>query len=165
MVTHDPVDAYALADRVVVVEHGRVVQEGTIADVTAHPRSRYVAELVGLNLIEGAMRASPDPGTLRVPGGGEVVVAGASIDGPALVVIRPQAVALHRNRPEGSARNVWRLRVDDVDERADRTRVALVGAVPLVAEITFGALHELALRPGEEVWATVKATDITAYPA
>ncbi|MEY4173801.1 MAG: hypothetical protein RI900_966, partial [Actinomycetota bacterium] len=48
LVTHDPVDAYALADRVVVLEHGGVMQQGTLVEVAAHPRSRYVAELVGI---------------------------------------------------------------------------------------------------------------------
>ena len=53
LVTHDPVDAYALADRVAVLDDGKIVQLGTIAEVTAHPRSRYVAELVGTNLVVG----------------------------------------------------------------------------------------------------------------
>ena len=53
LVTHDPVDAYALADRVAILDAGRIVQTGTLAEVTAHPRSRYVADLVGVNLVSG----------------------------------------------------------------------------------------------------------------
>ena len=60
LVTHDPVDAYALADRVVILEGGRVVQTGTLADVTAQPRSRYIADLVGVNLLAG----TADDGTI-----------------------------------------------------------------------------------------------------
>ena len=160
LVTHDPVDAYALADRVVVLEDGRVVQHGTLADVTAHPRSRYVAELVGLNLVHGSLLGS----VLATSSGATIVTADHDADdGDAFVSIRPQAVSLHRQRPEGSARNAWHLVVRDVDMRQDRVRVALDGDLPIVAEITTAALAELDVRPGAAVWATVKATDITAY--
>src|SRR5438309_10233131 len=56
LVTHDPVEAMAMADRLVVVEQGRVLQSGTPADVTQRPRSRYVADLVGVNLFRGRAR-------------------------------------------------------------------------------------------------------------
>lgn len=159
MVTHDPVDAYALADRVVVLEHGVVVQDGTLAEVTSQPRSGYVADLVGLNLIAGQLQA----GTLTTDQGGAVVAASAAGDGPAFVSIRPQAVALHRGRPEGSARNAWPVTVSDVDHHHDRAHVRLTGAVALVAEVTPAAVIELGLRAGERVWASVKATDIEVY--
>jgi molybdate transport system ATP-binding protein len=161
LVTHDPVDAYALADRVVVLEAGRVAQSGTLAEVTAHPRSRYVADLVGVNLVSGTLTTD----TLVTDAGAVVHIAGGFDDGPAYVAIRPQAVSLHRHVPEGSPRNVWQLTVDDVDQHADRARVALVGVLPIVAEITPGALLELELRPGDRIWASVKATDIAAYGA
>jgi molybdate transport system ATP-binding protein len=91
-------------------------------------------------------------------------VTGTAIgDGPAFVAVRPQAVALHRHRPEGSARNVWPVVVGDVDVQHDRVRVRLDGDVPLVAEITPAALAELAVRPGEAIWASVKATEVATY--
>jgi molybdate transport system ATP-binding protein len=161
LVTHDPVDAYALADRVVVIESGRVVQTGTLGEVTAHPRSQYVADLVGLNLVAGVLRS----GVLTTSAGATIVVAGEAPAGGALVAIRPQAVSLHREHPEGSPRNVWELTVGDIDHRRDRIRVALHGELPIVAEVTPAALVELDLRPGERIWASVKATDIVAYAA
>jgi molybdate transport system ATP-binding protein len=160
LVTHDPVDAYALADRVVILEAGRVVQSGTLADVTAQPRSRYIAALVGVNLLAG----TGSNGEMTTPTGGRIVPVDR-IDGPALAVIQPSAVAIYPVPPEGSPRNVWPATVADVDAQADRVRVRLTGAVPLVAEITPSALDELALRPGDKVWASVKATEITTYPA
>jgi len=159
LVTHDPVDAYALADRVVVLEAGRIIQTGTLADVTAHPRSRYVADLVGLNLIAGTLTDR----TLTTPNGGVVVVADHAEDGPAFATIRPNAVALHRHQPEGSARNVWHLTVADIDQYADRARVTLAGTLAVTSEITAAALVDLDIRLGENVWASVKATDIIAY--
>jgi molybdate transport system ATP-binding protein len=159
LVTHDPVDAYALADRVMILEHGAVTQEGTINEITAHPRSPYIADLVGLNLLAGELRDH----RLTTSGGGRVVTAHAIGDGPAYAAIRPQAVALHRHHPEGSARNVWNVVVGDVDLQPDRARVVLTGDVALVAEITPAALTELGVRPGERLWASVKATEVEAY--
>lgn len=161
LVTHDPLDAYALADRVAIVEAGRVVQAGALADVTAHPRSRYVADLVGVNLFTGEVHA----GVLSTSTGAAVVVADAE-PGPAYVVIRPHSITLTRTAPSGtSARNTWQGTIVDIDRLGDRARVAIAGVLPLTAEITAAALHELDLRPGDEVHATVKATDIEVAPA
>jgi len=161
MVTHDPVDAYALADRVAVLEDGRIVQQGTLAEVTAHPRSRYVADLVGLNLVAGTVAE----GVLTTPIGIRVVVADAA-PGPSYAVIRPQAVTLSRATPAGtSARNSWTGTVADIDRLGDRARISVDGPLALTAEITIAALDDLALRPGDEVVATVKATEIEVSPA
>ncbi len=161
LVTHDPVDAYALADRVAILAGGRVVQLGTLAEVTAHPRSRYVADLVGVNLVAGTVA----DGILRTSAGVDVVIAGAS-DGDSFAVIRPRSISLHRQLdPAGSPRNVWPGTIVDIDRLGDRARVGLAGRLPLTAEVTIAALETLALRPGDAVWASVKATDIDAYPS
>lgn len=160
LVTHDPVDAYALADRVVILEAGRIVQQGSLAEVTARPRSRYIAELVGVNLLTGRR----DGDALVTAAGGRIVPADAP-EGDGFAVIQPHAVALYRTPPDGSPRNVWRCTVGDVDQRLDRVRVRLDGAVALVAEITPAALAGLGLRPGDEVHAAVKATEIATYPS
>jgi molybdate transport system ATP-binding protein len=162
LITHDPLDAHALADRVIVVEAGRITQSGTLAAVTAHPRSRYVAELVGVNLLEGTIRH----GMLRLAGGAELVTPDVDLpDGPAFAAVRPQAVSLHLEQPHGSPRNVWPAVIAELDQHADRVRARLDGAIPLTAEITPAALAELQLHPGDGVWASVKATEIATYPA
>jgi molybdate transport system ATP-binding protein len=160
LVTHDPVDAYALADRIAILDHGRIAQTGTIAEVTAHPRSRYVAELVGTNLVRGIVT----DGVLVTDTGARIVVAAES--GPAFAVVRPQAITLSLGvDPTSSARNVWSGIVGDIDRLGDRARVVVDGPLPVVAEITAASLDALGLRPGDEVHAALKATDITTYPA
>ena len=160
LVTHDAIDAATMADRLVVLEHGVVVQTGTFADVAAHPRSDYVAELVGMNLLRGRAHH----GHIALASGAEVV-APSDVDGDALVVIHPRAVALHRDQPSGSPRNVSAGRVESIETLGDRVRVRVGGAMPLVAEITPAALAELALAGGAPVWTAVKATEVTVFPA
>ena len=160
LVTHDPVDAYALADRIAVLDAGELVQQGTIAEVTARPRTRFVAELIGTNLIVGAS----DGSTVRTPEG-VVVTVPSEVRGPALATIRPQAVTLSLSAPDTSARNTWAGVVDEVTLGADRARVGVAGAVHLVAEVTAATVAAMGLRPGDQVHASVKATDIEVYPA
>jgi molybdate transport system ATP-binding protein len=159
LVTHDPVEAIALGDRLVVIEDGRVVQEGT-ADDLGRPRSSYVATLVGLNLLRG--RADGDAVALA---SGATLMAAARARGDVLVALPPRAIALYRARPEGSPRNVWRARIDGLDVGGEGVRVHLGGSVPVVAEVTAAAIADLGLREGEEVWASVKASEVEVYPA
>ncbi len=160
LVTHDPVEAMAMADRLVVIEHGRVLQSGTPGDVTQHPRSRYVADLVGVNLFRG--RASQNVITLA--DGGSLTAAGAA-DGDVFAVVHPRTVALYRTRPDGTPRNVWEGRAVDLDLEGDRVRVRLSGIPPIVAEVTPAAVRELGLDRGDQVWVAVKATEVSVYPA
>ncbi|HEX4901293.1 MAG TPA: ABC transporter ATP-binding protein [Acidimicrobiales bacterium] len=162
LVTHDPVDALVLADRLVVLERGRVTQSGTPAEVAARPASRFVADLVGLNLLHGAAAGEH---LVRLPAGGELVVAEPPPAGPLALAIRPQAVALHRTAPEGSPRNAWQATVVEVEGSGDRVRVTLGGSVPLTAEITAASAAALGVVPGERGWATVKAVDVDVYPS
>jgi molybdate transport system ATP-binding protein len=160
VVTHDPVDAMTLGDRVVVLEAGRVVQAGPLAELRERPRSRYVADLVGVNLYRG----KADGQRIRLPDGGELVAAGHA-RGDVFAVVHPRAVALHRRKPEGTPRNVLAGMVDHLDVEGDRVRVIVAGVVPVTAEVTPAAVAELELTAGAAVWASIKATEITAYPA
>jgi molybdate transport system ATP-binding protein len=159
LVTHDPTEALTLADHLAIIEDGRITQQGRPADVTAHPRSRFVAELVGLNLLRG--RAD---GTLvHLDGGGQLRTADAA-DGPVAITVHPRAIAVHRTPPDGSPRNVVRGEVVDLDVRGDHVRVRVEGEIPLVAEVTPQAVAELDLGAGGRVHLAVKATELTVHP-
>jgi molybdate transport system ATP-binding protein len=159
LVTHDPLEAMALADRVVVLEAGRVAQQGTIADVTARPRSAWVSTMLGLNLFRGVA------GERGIDVGGAAIAAVSEVRGAAFAVVHPRAVALHRSRPEGSPRNVWPGRVESLDSQGDRVRVRLSGPVPVVAEVTAAAVSDLGLSIGAQAWVSVKATEVQLYAA
>jgi molybdate transport system ATP-binding protein len=160
VVTHDPLEAAALADRLVVMENGQLIQTGSPAEVTEHPRSQYVADLVGVNLLRG----QADQGSVRLSGGTVVAAAGAE-SGDVFAVVHPRAVALHRQRPEGSPRNVWPGRITGIELMGGRVRVRIDGEVPVVAEVTPAALRELGLEEGGDVWLSFKATEVGVYPA
>lgn len=156
IVTHDPVDVVALADRLVVVEDGRVVQEGSPAAVSSAPRSAWVAGLLGQN----AWRGTTDPGGLVV-GDARVIAADPLPAGlAALALCEPSSVTLHRSPPDGSARNVLRGTVGELRALGGRVRVVVLSSPQVVAEVTVAAATELRLADGGEVWAAVKATEV-----
>ncbi|AXE84430.1 ABC transporter ATP-binding protein [Streptomyces sp. Go-475] len=161
LVTHDPLDAMVLADRLVVVEDGRVVQEGTPSDIARHPRTDYIARLVGLNLYKGRAEGH----TVRLDAGPDITTT-EELSGPVFVAFPPGAVTLHRDRPTGSsARNLWHCEVAGLETHGDQIRADLTGELPLTADLTTVAAAELDLHPGAPVWAAVKATQTHAYPA
>ncbi|HEX5332988.1 MAG TPA: ABC transporter ATP-binding protein [Cellulomonas sp.] len=176
LVTHDPLEAMVLADRLLVLEAGRIVQEGAPADVARRPATDYVARLVGLNLYTGTMT---DRATRRVDldAGGVLYAAGHGQDAddedaPAadqagtdmLVVLAPTAISIHTSRPDaGSPRNTWTGVVAGLELLTDRVRVAVDGTPSALVDITPAAVAELRLAAGQRVWLTAKATEVIAY--
>lgn len=175
LVTHDPLEAMVLADRILVLEGGRAVQTGTPAVVARRPATDYVARLVGLNLYAGTMT---DGTTRRVEldSGGTLYAAGVDpADSQArtlpfngtrmLVALSPKAITLHTNQPEhGSARNVWDGRISGMELLTDHIRVAVDGQPDALVDVTPAAVAELELAPGQRVWLSAKATEVTVYP-
>ncbi|MGH8945150.1 MAG: sulfate/molybdate ABC transporter ATP-binding protein [Acidimicrobiia bacterium] len=155
LVTHDPAEAAVLGDEVFVIEQGSLTQRGEPASLRLRPRSRYVADLVGTNLVTGRGEGS------RIVADGHVLqTAYRGLSGPVAAIIHPRAVALHLARPSGSARNNWRTMVRMIEDLGERVRVELGEPLPLTAEVTPDALSELALAPASEVWVSIKATEI-----
>jgi molybdate transport system ATP-binding protein len=177
VVTHDPLEAMVMADRLLVLEGGRAVQQGPPADVSRRPATDYVARLVGLNLYAGTVVAAParddggEPGALvTLDRGGVLHAAGLPTSDLAaeprvLVALRPAAVSLHLERPgAGSPRNVWPGAVAGMEPSGDRVRVQVRGTPDVLVDVTPAAVAELALRPGRAVWVSVKATELDVYP-
>ncbi len=161
IVTHDPVEAVSLADRVLVLADGRTLQDAPPAEVSRHPRSPWVARMLGRNALAGS---GTSDGRLSLADGGHLVVADPLEAGvEALAIIAPEAVSLHRTHPEGSPRNVWPGTVREITAAGSRLRVLVTGdkAPDLVAEITPQAAAELGLADGTAVFTSVKATEVT----
>lgn len=138
LVTHDAIDALTIADRVLVLDEGRVAQVGTPAEVSQRPRTEHVARLVGLNVV----RLDTD-----------------------LVAFTPDAVVVGVREPDGSPRLRWHGRILDVSPHGEAVRLLVDAGPELIADVTPAAATELGLSPGREVWLSVKATGVRRYGA
>ncbi|MDF2847838.1 MAG: modB, partial [Oerskovia sp.] len=190
LVTHDLLDVLLLADRAVVLERGRVVEDGPAREVLTRPRSRFAARLAGINLLSGA---ATDDGGLRLGAGGDAatgtssastrsdaqVVAGVVADDgglvegdPAVAMFEPRAVAIHREAPSGSPRNAFAVTITSLEPHGQLFRAWGEVAGPrevrdavghLAADLTPRSVADLRLAPGERVWFAVKAAEVQVY--
>ncbi len=163
LVTHDAIDTLTVANRVVVLDGGRVVQEGTPLEVAQRPQTDHVARLMGLNVLRGRSSGT----VVRLAGGTDLVTA-TDAEGDVNASFRPEAVSLTLEQPVGSARNRWRGTVRSVVPHGAAVRVHLDVSGPpgaLIADVTPLSAKELDLAPGGVVWAAVKATEVSVYDA
>jgi molybdate transport system ATP-binding protein len=157
LITHDPVDAFLLADRVVILEEGRVTQTGTADEIRLRPRTRYAADLVGVNLLRG------DAADGRVlVGSHSLEVADQNLRGAVLVTIHPHAIALYDSPPGAGPLNVWKTTVDLIEDLGMTVRILTGGPLPLTVEVTKRTGSRLAV--GDTTWLAVKATEIELQP-
>ena len=193
LVTHDLVDALTLADRIVVIEDGRVTQSGTLSEVTAAPRSTYLTDLLGVNLVHGTSDGVVVRTTIglalplaeRRAGSGGARPAGepgepAVSVGPVVATFPPSAVHLAlptgaavTGAPGGGSGSGEGLgveaRVDRLEALGRQVRIHLVGGQPagwrgLVAELPATTVATLGLAEGMAVHASIDATEVTFGP-
>jgi len=162
LVTHDPLDALVLADQIVVLEEGQVVQVGPPAEVARRPRTDYVARLVGLNLYHGRRTGT----RIALDEGGSLVVPAAGSDGePVLLAVPPSAISVHVHRPDPtSVRNAWPGQIAGMQLLADRVRLQVTGPPSALVDVTPAAVADLGLSAGQQVWLAVKALEVEVYP-
>lgn len=159
IVTHDAVDAFVLADRIAVLEGGRIVQTGTTEAISSNPRTRYVADLIGLNFFRGVVRDS----ALELKNGARLIVV-SQHQGNAVATMHPRSVALFHEQPIGSPRNAWPAPIEALEPALDSVRVRIGGQAPLVAEVTAATVASMGLRPGLTIWVAIKATEVHVRP-
>ncbi len=164
LVTHDPTDASVLADRIIVIEDGKVTQVGTPAEIRRRPQTTYAADLVGINLITGTLRdgtISLDADVVATPDVVTLSTSDRATEGRVVATVHPRAVALHREQPDGSPRNAWMATVESIEPLGETSRVQLGAPLPLTADITPAATEDLGLAPGRSIWVAIKATEIS----
>ncbi|HEU5228358.1 MAG TPA: ABC transporter ATP-binding protein [Ktedonobacteraceae bacterium] len=186
LVTHHYLDALLFGERILVLDHGRVIQQGDQYSLREYPRSSYIAELVGVNFFRGHITryeantmcfVQLDDGDQPV----EVVAAlrehAQSSETPApgdeaFVVVDPRSITLYLAPPESSARNVFYGEIVHLLPSRTATgsdssvRVSIMlhhAAPPLTAEITEASAVRMDLQEGKMVYATFKATEASAY--
>ena len=158
LVTHDALDTLTVANRVVVLDAGRVVQAGPPSEVARRPQTEHVARLMGLNVLRG-----DSDGTLVHLPDGSALVTTTAYHGEVNACFGPETVSLTTAEPTGSARNRWQGTVRSVVPHGAAVRVHVDGPVGLIADVTPASAVALGLAPGAVVWAAVKATEISVY--
>jgi molybdate transport system ATP-binding protein len=155
LITHDPAEAFLLADEVHIIEDGSVTQVGSPDEIRLRPRTQYAADLAGSNLVFGYAFG----GQVDVDGH-QLHLAEHEVQGEVLLTIRPSAISVHRAPPEGSPRNAWETTIDVIENLGERTRLRTGSPLPLTVEVTSEATTALGLAEGQPVWVALKATEI-----
>lgn len=172
IITHDVLDALILADRVIVMEKGRIVEEGPTREIFRRPRSQFAAGLAGVNLLAGTVTEDGLRTSTVVGGAGPVDSVGLHVAGhlddeaepgqPGVAAFPPSAVSVFLDAAHGSPRNSFAVEITDLEPHGDHIRVR---AGDLAADITPAASAELGLEPGLRVYFVVKATAVEVYAA
>jgi molybdate transport system ATP-binding protein len=155
-ITHDPIEAFLLADEIHIIEQGKVTQAGTADDIRLRPRTRYAADLAGSNLVAGVAS-----GGVVETGTHALHIVDHEISGPVLTTIRPAAISVHLREPEGSPRNSWKTTIELVEHLGERARLRTGDPLALAVEVTSDAIRDLHLVEGSPVWVSIKATEIS----
>ena len=166
-VTHSPLEALAIGERIAVLERGRIIQEGTAAELLRRPRSPVVARFLGINCFRGTIGRRDGAGLVEIrTESGTIAAVDPGGDAEVLATVDPRDIVVALDAPSGSARNVFRGAVAEISPEppaGERVRVALDTEPPLVAEVTAEAVAALGLRVGMPVFAAFKATGVTPY--
>ncbi|MGH1492200.1 MAG: ABC transporter ATP-binding protein [Acidimicrobiales bacterium] len=160
LITHDPSDAFVMADSIYVIEQGRCTQHGTVEEIRRRPATPYVAALAGTNFLTGFN----DNGTISIDSGPFDLRTSNTTSGPVQAIINPRAISLYETEPQGSPRNSWQTAIEWIEPLGETTRIQLGAPLPLLVDITPAAAAALALVPGRSIWATVKATEVEVFP-
>jgi molybdate transport system ATP-binding protein len=155
VITHDAPEAFMLADQVVILESGVITHEGSPTDIRLRPATAYAAEIAGVNIVHGVA----SQGVLRA-GRQRLQLSDSAVSGPVVAIINPTSIQLHRNRPEGSARNVWETTVVGIEPFGDTVRVATSDPFGLTVEVTNAGASDTGIAVGGSVWVSIKATEI-----
>jgi molybdate transport system ATP-binding protein len=169
LVTHDVLDAAVLADRVIVLERGRIVDDGPTTSVLSAPRSSFGATLAGLNLVAGRTEEGVASGAgVRLRTSGGLVLNGIAADDLAqgdagAAVFRPSAVSVFLSLPGGSPRNHWPARIASLEPGTAAIRLRTTGDPEVAVDVTPAAVSEMGLAPGTDVFLSVKATEVLVH--
>ena len=164
LVTHDQSEALRMSNRVVALNCGRVVQDGTPASVMNAPANEFVANFVGMEtILEAVVISNVDQMMTLGIDGLEIDAIGGQLPGDAVYCcIRPENVMLSLGNPAHttSARNVFAASIVDIASLGPFLKLRLDCGFPLTCYVTRQSYAILGLTPGARVYASFKATSV-----
>lgn len=160
-VTHDFEDVWALANRVVVLRKGKVMQSGDPESVFRQPSPDFVAEFLGTNVLKGKVKALEGKLTVIEAEGLEIYSSDPAEPGEEVAIsIRPEEIILARGIMESSARNTLKGKVTEVFKKEHLVVVEVeMGNVEIKAVVTPTSCEMLGLEPGREIYSVFKASN------
>lgn len=162
VVTHDPIDALTLGQRICVLEGGRVQQIGERRELLLYPKTEFVARFMGTNFFTGSVTNVNGDGLREMRVNGASIFTVETVEGEVSISFFPSEVTLSAEPPVGSSLNVFAGIVEDVVHLGDRVRVSVRSQVPIVAEVTHRSFVSLGLAEGQPIYASFKATSVRA---
>ena len=159
IVTHDILDAYTLADRVIVIDNGRIVEDGPTRRVLEQPRNAFTANITGLNLLTGIRTAHG----LRTEDGVELETTAApnlALGTGCTAAVRPSDAHISISLPAGGG-NALPATITDLEPRGDLVRVR---ASTFAADLSPALVADLDLSNGSQVWFTFAPDAAVVYP-
>ena len=159
LVSHSPVEALLIGNKMIVIDGGKIIQKGTPVDVSSQPVNSWVAKFLNLNLLS----ATAHEFEANIHGGGSLRLA-EKWNGEVNISFSSSAVSLYTDPPDGSPRNVWEATVSALHADGEIVRVGIAGPFEATAIITKESLHHLDLRLGSKCWAAIKANELNVIP-
>ena len=161
-ITHHFEDIFALADRVAVMQEGRIAQIGPPDDVFRRPATEFVAAFTGMeNIFYGVSRVRDGEATIDL--GTITLRTVTAVEGDVCVGIRPEEVIVSREAFESSAINVFSGTVTEIRQNGIFSRVVVDTGLPFVAILTPQSVARLGLTEGKPAYVTFKASAVHVF--
>lgn len=158
LVAHDVVDVLILADRVIVLDEGRIAQIAEPAELERRPRTPYAAALVGTNLLRGYRRGP----VIEIGDGAAVRMGVSGTDGPVDVVITPRHVSVAAADSAGGA-GTWIAPISGLEAAGNEVHIRVGGVAPIAARASLESLRDLHLAPGTMVRVNVDPAGVDVF--
>ena len=162
MTTHNMSQGQRMASRLGVLISGELLQTGSVFDIFNQPQNREVAEFVGVdNILNGVVEHKDNElATIAVNGQKITVISNLPIGEAVHVLVRPEIIVFSLSGEAGSARNVFKCRVEKINTIGSQVRIGVSCGFPLLGVITTQAAQELNISIGKDIYASFKATAI-----
>ncbi len=163
LVTHSLVDALSVADRIAVIERGRIIASGMPEEMIHNPVNGFMSTFSeNLNLFRGTVVVSRR-GVVCVDVAGIKIRAATSLSGTVSVGIRPEELIISRERFESSAINSFTGTITKIEDTGLYRFVHVDIGIPLAASVTQQSIERLGLAVGQTVAVTFKATAVQVF--
>lgn len=162
-ITHDLADAWALANKVAILKKGQCLQFGPLEDVFNRPKTPFIADFVGANILEGKVEKQ-ESGLCDVRSNGFCLVSSdsAALGSDVHVAIRPENIVVSKKLPPPSPdRNVLEAILETIVREGTTCTLQLRSQSALInVLVANNALERLSLREGDRVYALIRSDNV-----